>query len=382
MTAESNRYPVMLLTTNLARGGAETQVALLAVALRQRGWSVSVASLVEPTAFVERLETSGVPVYSLGLKPGRPSPLALASWVALLQETRPAILHAHMFHANLLARSSRLVAPIPVVISTIHSLAESSQRSSDISKRDWLYRASNRLSDANVCVSEAVADRHRESGAIPANQLLVIPNGADASHIQPSANARIRIRAELGIGEEFVWLAAGRLMWKKDYVTLLEAAATLGNYVLLVAGEGPLDEKLRKLAAELKVNVRFLGLREDIPALMSASDAFVMSSVVEGLPMALIEAALCELPSVATNVGGVAEVVVDQETGMVVPPREPQQLAAAMRTLAEKPMDLRLAMGNRARLRAVSLFDIAAVAAKWESLYEDCMENAAARLMP
>ena len=102
---------VVLLTTNLARGGAEGQVAQLACALRGRGWTVSVVSLLQPSAFEGELAATGVGVFSLRMQPGIPNPLALLRLASILRKLRPQILHAHLFHANILARAIRLICP-------------------------------------------------------------------------------------------------------------------------------------------------------------------------------------------------------------------------------------------------------------------------------
>ena len=370
------RAPVMLLATNLARGGAEMQVALLALALRRRGWNVSVTSLLEPSAFVKELATCGIPVFSLRMRPGKLDPLAVARFFSMLRKSRPAILHAHMFHANLMARSIRLVCPVPVVMSTIHSIAESSRRSASVGCRDWLYRATDCLSDATVCVSAAGAKRYAAIRAVSRDRLRVIPNGVDTDLFRPDSGSRARMREVLGVGDEFTWLAVGRLMWKKDYVTMLEAMARQRDGVLLIAGVGPLEEKLRALAGELGVRARFLGSREDIADLMNASDGLVLSSVVEGLPMVLIEAAAAGLPCVATDVSGVREAVLDGQTGFVVRVQDPVALAAAMKRLAELPPEARARMAESARAHALAQFDVRTVAAQWEQLYLDRLEAA------
>ena len=122
-------------------------------------------------------------------------------------------------------------------------------------------------------------------------------------------------------------------MWKKDYATLLRAFAKQRGAVLLIAGEGPQEAGLRALARELAVDARFLGRVDDMPALMNAADALVLSSVVEGLPMALLEAAASGLPAVATDAGGVREAILDGHTGFITPPRDPAALAEAMSRL-------------------------------------------------
>lgn len=114
---------MVLPTTSLARGGAETQVALLAIALA-RGWAVHVVSLVGQNAFDAELAAAGVEVHSLGMKPGRADLRGAARLAVLLRRVRPAVLHCHMFHANLMGRLARLAFPIPRVISTLHSMAE------------------------------------------------------------------------------------------------------------------------------------------------------------------------------------------------------------------------------------------------------------------
>jgi glycosyltransferase involved in cell wall biosynthesis/SAM-dependent methyltransferase len=363
--------PVVLLTTNLARGGAEAQVALLAQSLKRRGWPVSVVSLLDPSAFQAELTAAGVQVHSLGMQPGRPNPLALARLAAILRQERPRVLHSHMFHANLLARLMRLAFPRPLIVSTLHSMAESSRHSTGTRWRDWLYRATDPLADATVAVCQAVADRHLASGAVRRGKLRVIPNGVDTGRFRLDAARRLRLRAELGAGDEFVWLAAGRLMWKKDYPTMLRAAARLREGVLLIAGAGPLGPELAALARALGVRAHFLGPREDVAALMNAADGLVLSSVVEGLPMVLLEAASSGLPCVTTDAGGARDAVVDAQTGFLAPRGNPEALASAMARLVELPGPARREMGQAARELALARFDMDSVTSQWEQLYRE-----------
>ena len=361
--------PVVLLTTNLARGGAEAQVALLAQSLQRRGWGVVVVSLLDPTAFQMELTAAGIPVHSLRMKPGRPNPLAVARLAAIIRQIRPRVLHSHMFHANLMARLMRLVFPIPVVISTLHSTAESSRHSTGTRWRDWAYRATDALADTTVAVSQAVAERHAAARAVPRARLRVIPNAVDAEQFRPDAVRGRPLREELGAGSDFVWLAAGRLMWKKDYPTMLRAAASLPTGTLWIAGAGPLEAELTALARELGARARFLGARDDLASLMNAADGLVLSSVVEGLPMVLLEAAASGLPCVTTDAGGARDAVLDGETGFVTTPGEPQALAAAMRRLMDLPTPARQGMGEAARQLALARFDLGQITSQWERLY-------------
>lgn len=365
--------PVVLLTTNLAPGGAETQVALLARTLQARGWTVHVVSMLKPSAFGEELARGGVEVHSLGMQPGIPDPRAVARLAAILRTIRPAVLHCHMFHANLLGRLARLLFPIPRVISTLHSLAESSRESPDVTRRDRLYRLTDPLAHATVAVCQAAADRHAEARAVRRDKLRVIPNGVDTARFRPEDARREAARKALGIAsaDEFVWLAAGRLMWKKDYPTMIRASAHRPGRKLWIAGAGPQEAELNTLASELKADVRFLGLRADLPELMNAADALVLSSTVEGLPMVLLEAAASGLPCVATRAGGSGEVVIDGQTGFLSPCGDVESLAGAMARIEVLSIEERCEMGRAARAVALERFDIGVIAAQWEQLYRD-----------
>ena len=330
---------VILLSTNMARGGAETQVARLAIELRRRGWDVHVISLVQPTAFEEELADERVPLHAPGV----------ALVPSLLRKLRPQIVHCHMFHANLLGRVARLAMPFPFVISTLHSMAETGRNSTDIRARDIAYHVTHRLADATVAVSRAVAERHAR--VCPAS--LVIPNGVDVERFRPDPLLRAQMRTELGLGDEFAWIAVGRLMWKKNYPAMLEAFAQIGRGILLIAGSGPEEDRLRAMAGP---NVRFLGARNGIPALLNAADGFVMTSVIEGLPVALLEAAATGLPCVSTPAGGVAE------TGVAI---VTEDVAAAMRHVMADPGDL----GANARRIVTERYSMHAVVSQWEALY-------------
>ncbi len=372
---------VLLLTTNLARGGAESQVAQLAAGLRSRGWDVAVTSLLPPTAFADELEAAGVPVRTLGMRPGLPDPRALWRLIPLLRRFRPGVVHAHMFHANLLARLARLLYPVPAAVCTSHSVAETARGSGDSRLRELAYRATDWLSDATVAVCRAGADRLLASRAAPARKLRVVPNGIDTARYRPDPERRARVRRALGMGEEFAWLAAGRLMWKKDYPTMIRAFAAAGRGVLLIAGAGPDADTLRAEAAGSGAGVRFLGQREDIPDLMCACDALLLSSVIEGLPMVLLEAAASGLPCIATRVGGAEEVVVHGQTGLVVEPGDAAAFADAMRRLADMPPEVRREMGARGRAHIEERYSLSRVLDLWEDLYRELLAGARMRAM-
>jgi glycosyltransferase involved in cell wall biosynthesis len=281
-----------------------------------------------------------------------------------------------LFHANILARMSRLMVPVPVVISTLHSVSESGRRRADTRWRDRVYRASDLLTDQVVAVCEAVAGRHIACGAARASKYRVIANGVDGAAFRPDGERRAAMRRELDLGEKFVWLAAGRLMWKKDYATMLRAFASRSGSVLLVAGTGPQSAELRELALQLGADVRWLGAREDMAALMNAADALVLSSVVEGLPVVLLEAAASGLIAVSTDAGGAREAIAEGETGFIVPVGNAEALAATMAMVESLDAARRERMSRAARERAMRLFDQKAVALEWERCYDDLLGGA------
>ena len=366
---------IALVTTNLARGGAETQVALLAIGLSRRGWKVSVISLLPPTAFEPELAAAGVVVRTLSMRPGLPNPLGYVRLLRILRDLKPQVVHSHMFHANLLARAARLLAPVPVLVSTLHSIAESSRRAGRVRGRDWLYRLSDPLTDLTVAVCQAAAERHAEAKAVPSTKLRVIPNGVDTSVFRPDAIQRESVRQQLGLSREFAWLAVGRLMWKKGYETMLHAFAGGSHGVLLVVGAGPQEAELRELAGELGANARFLAERQDVADLMTACDGFVQSSVVEGLSMALLEAASSGLACVASDTGGVTDIISDGRTGYVVPLGNPGALAEAMSRVENMPADTRRQMGLAGREHVVTHFSLEKTVTQWEQLYLELLQK-------
>ncbi len=368
---------IMLVTTSLMVGGAENQVYLLARSFAASGHTIEVVSMRQPTAYEHELQAAGVSVTNLGFVRGKPSLGGLRRFVRRVREWRPDVVHSHMVHANLLARVARLFAPMPVAISTVHSLREGSRT------RELAYRATDRLATltTNVCV--AGAERYERVGAVPKGRIIPMPNGIEVDAFAASPGKRRRVRDELGVGEQLVWLAVGRLEEPKDLPTMLKAYAQLPqrDRVLLIVGDGPLRDDAVQLAQTLGIRdtqLRFLGLRSDVPDLMAAADGYLMSSAWEGLPLVLIEASAAGLPLVATDVGGNSEVVLQGVNGLLVPSRDPSALSVAMTALEDLGAEERAAMGAAGLSLAREKFEISAVAARWLKLYRDLGADAAA----
>ena len=154
--------------------------------------------------------------------------------------------------------------------------------------------------------------------------------------------------------------------------------------MLVIVGQGSLQAEAEALAAELNLRegVRFLGARDDVPAVMSAADGYVMSSAWEGMPMVLLEAAAAGLPTVATAVGGNGEVVRDGEGGFLVPARDSEALGRGMLRLMALPAEQRRAMGERAREHVRANYGLHRVAERWERVYWDALARKGLRLEP
>ena len=367
---------ILLLSTSMGMGGADKLLLTAAQTMRSRGNEVMIVSLTALGPMGLQAQELGIPTESLNMGRGVPDPRGLVRLVRLVRSWRPDVVHSHMVHANLMARVLRLFVRIPVMISTIHNIYEGGRA------RMTGYRLTNSLVDHITIVSEAAADRFVKEGIVPRNLLSVVPNGVDVELFESvPASTRDGLRASLGVAQKFVWLAVGRYEVAKDYPNMLRAFSAVQqrrpDAVLLIVGRGSLQGETETLAAELGLgdSVRFLGVRHDVPEVMSAADGYVMSSAWEGMPMVLLEAAAAGLPIVATRVGGNHEVVRNQETGYLVSERDADALADAMGRLMELPEHQRRSMGARGREHVRTHYGLQRVAEQWEALYREVLSR-------
>jgi len=362
---------VCFIITSLAYGGAETQLLRVALRLKARGWDVRVVSMTPPRAYVEELESAGIPVASLDMKRKLPDPRPVLRLARLIREWRPDIVHSHMVHANLLARVVRPLAPVPVLVCTAHSIDEGGRM------REIMYRLTDPLCDLTTQVSQAGLERYVRVGATPRHRIKFIPNGIDSERFRPDKETRERLRDAMNIKDEFVWLAVGRFYPAKDYPNMIRAFAHVAqersDARLLIVGDGPLRSEMEELAqgSGLRDQVSFLGIRRDVPELMNAADGYVISSAWEGMANVLLEASASALPIVATDVGGNREVVLDGETGFLVPPKDPQALARAMLRMMSLSEDERRRMGEAGRRYIEERYSLDRVVEMWEELYRE-----------
>lgn len=378
---DSCEAKILFASTGLAHGGAETQLVRIAIRLRERGWKVGIVSMLPPTAYVDVLQAVGIPVYNLRMRRKVPDPRAVFRLAAIIRQFRPTIVHSYMVHANLLARLCRPFSRVPVLISSVRSICEGGRF------REWAYRITDPLCDLTTQVCRAGAERYIQRGLTPVHKMLYIPNGIETDQFAPNPAIRATMRAQLRVEQAFVWVTVGRLEPPKDYPNLMQAIQQVAKLyvqlmVLLVAGQGPLREALERQITELGIteHVNLLGVRTDIPQLLNAADGFVLASAWEGMSNALLEAASTALPIVATDVGGNSEIVIDGQTGFLVPPRNPDALAEAMLRLMNMPPEQRLAMGQAGRAHVLANFDMERIVERWEQLYLQLLERKGIRL--
>jgi glycosyltransferase involved in cell wall biosynthesis len=279
--------------------------------------------------------------------------------VAQYGASQPDAVHAHGLRAGALtAIAVAFVRPRPALIVTVHNAPAAGGVTGAIYRVLELIVARN--SDSVLCVSPDLEDRMRAAGArrvghapVPAFEVPLLGS--------PDASA-----ATDDPGRPVV-LAVGRLAPQKGFGTLLEAAALWRDLapepLLVIAGEGPLEARLKGQAASLRLEVRFAGQRDDVPALLAAAAVFVLPSVWEGQPLILQEALRAGVPVVATRVGGTPELT-GEDAALLVPPGDAERLAEAVRAVLTDPG---LAAGLRkaatARAQALPTQDGAVAAA-------------------
>ena len=330
-------------------------------ALRDRGHEVVGASA--PGALLDIARDEGFRIVELPLARSvspRAQMEAYAAIRRLLRRERFDLVHAHMPISGFLARLAAREARVPRIAYTCHGFLFNQpgpmlRRAASLA----MEFAAAKVTDRFLTVSEAEAQDARRLWIHPG--AVAAGNGRDPALFRPDAGARARVRAELGVAEgRCVAICVSRLVRHKGHPELLAAMRDVPDAELWVVGErlasdhGPSLEAAFE-ACGLGVRLRRLGSRTDVAGLLAAADIFVLPSHFEGLPMSVIEAMLCGLPVVATDIRGPREQVVDGQTGLLVPPGTVAPLARALRTLAGDPA-LRRRYGQAGLARARRLY--------------------------
>lgn len=288
----------------------------------------------------------------------------------LLRDRTIHVMHSHEFATNVYASLLSRVTGIPVV-TTAHGKNYYAEK--------WRRRAAYRFvarQSVMVAVSSDLKRFLAQRVGIPTGRIRVVHNGIDLSRYKVQERSHT-VRAELGIstGQPIIG-TVGNLFAVKGQTYLLRACKTVAsiypNFVLLVAGEGEQLGPLEKEASDLGIsgNVRFLGFRDDVPSLLQAMNVFVLPSLSEGLPLSVLEAFALQKPVVATNVGGIPEIVQDGATGYLVPPRNPEALAEKIIMFLRNPQ-MAANMGRAGRKKVEDDFSLEKMVREYQALYEE-----------
>lgn len=357
---------VLMVITGLGMGGAEKVVTSLADQLTEKGHEVVIAYMTGEALVIPK--NSDIELINLKMNSAKDIHRAYFKLRKIIKNFKPDVVHSHLVHANILCRTLRLTTSIPRLISSAHNTNEEGRI------RFLAYRLTDKLVDISTNVSDEAVDAFIEQKAVQPGRMLTLHNGISTTEFVLSKRTRSDIRTELGIteGQQLV-LAVGRLNEQKDYPNLLSALSTLSsthkNIKLAIAGQGPLLEELEKMVNNLGIEdkVQFLGIRTDVAQLMSAADAFVLSSAWEGFGLVVAEAMACEQVVVATDCGGVKEVVGD--AGFLVPPKDSVALANAIGQALTLNADERIQLGKKARHRILQHYSLSIATEKWLRLY-------------
>ncbi|MBI2483143.1 glycosyltransferase [Candidatus Uhrbacteria bacterium] len=351
---------VTFIGTSFAIGGAEQLQLELARRLPRDRFSVEVVAVVRGGPLEEEFRALGIPTTVIG-KTTKWGWSTIEQLRAHLVAQQPDVVHTHLFGGDTWGRVAAIRAGVRCIVSTEHNI----NVDEGIGKR-FVKRVLARYTTRIVAVSDAVRVASMRRDGIPSRLLTVIPNGVDTEQFRPapaSAHATVQL------------LTVGRLVPQKGHDVLMDAMAILRDelphVVLDVVGDGPrraaLESHVR--AYGLAERVRFLGMRRDLPDQYHRADIAVFPSRWEGFGIAAAEAMSCGIPVIATRVDGLAEVVVPDVTGLLVPANDPVALAQAIRALAQDRAR-RLLLGAAGRRRVLECFDIRNVVRRYGEFYE------------
>ncbi|MCB2253434.1 glycosyltransferase [Pseudomonas chlororaphis] len=358
---------ILFFITSLDVGGAERQVLDLAQRLESQQHEILIAYLTGTAKLLPKDSS----LKTIGFHAAK-SPKSLVESFFLLRDTiksfKPDVVHSHMVHANLLARLVRLTIHIPRLICTAHSTNEGG------GMRMFAYRFTNFLADATTNVSQGAVKEFEARKAVKPGTMLMVPNGIDTDRFSFSEDSRQKVRGREGVSaDQKIILAVGRFTEAKNYPSLLHAFASVlksdSALKLWIVGDGVLREALLALTEVLGISqeVTFFGVREDVADFYSAADVYVLSSSWEGFGLVVAEAMAAERVVVASDCGGVKEVLGNE--GVLVRPGSSDDLAVAIRSALDIDPVSAAAMGRRARQRILDKYSLDTVVRRWVELY-------------
>jgi sugar transferase (PEP-CTERM/EpsH1 system associated) len=338
----------------------------------------AIISLTDISEFRRRINRNDVPCIALHKRPGNDIGMLWKLW-RLFREMRPAIVHSR----NLAALEAQLPAWLAGVPCRIHG--EHGRDVFDLDgtsrKYRWVRRLYQPLVHRYVPLSQELSNYLRKQVGVAESKLRLICNGVDVERFRPGGRERREAVLPQGFADQDSLLigSVGRLEAVKDQLTLVRAFKELclrrpdnNRLRLVLIGDGSLRGKVEDLVAQegIQDRVWLAGSREDVPQLLAALDVFVLPSLAEGISNTILEAMACGLPVVATRVGGNEELLLEDETGFLVPRADPQAMAAALLNYVDHAA-LRVAHGAAARARVEGAFSISRMVSRYLEVYDE-----------
>jgi glycosyltransferase involved in cell wall biosynthesis len=366
---------VLFVVPALPVGGAERHLTTMLPRMDPARFTPSVICIGEEGELFSTLRAAGIEARALRLRK-RQAVRVLIELVMTMRRTRPDVVVVQGYNAETLGRIAARIAGVKYTINWVHNASGLVQRGT---VRRTVDRALTRWTSAYFGVAEAQRPYLVDELGHPDDKIRVIYNGVDLAKFRTSTDRGVL--AEFGFAEDdpVVGIVAV-LRPEKDHVSLLRAARTvvdeLTNARFLIIGDGPTRPQLEALCTELGItaNVHFAGSRDDVARLLPAIDVFALTSTSECFPISVLEAMACARPAVCSAVGGIPEVIKDGETGYLVPPKNPLQLAARLVRLLRDPQTARR-MGSAARARVEAEFDLDCSIAAAQQAIEDVVSG-------
>lgn len=383
-TNSSKPFKILHLITGLDMGGAEKMLYNVLCKTDRQQFNPTVLSLIDGGVWGNHISSLGIPVYPLGLKASTLTPAAVWRLFRIVSQLQPDLIQGWMYHGNLAAQATRIsnLKSIPIIWNIRHSIYSLSYEKPSTAAVIKILALLSNLSDKIIYNSNISASQHKQLG-YATTKTQIIPNGFDTEVFIPSAESRIKVRAELGLpNDTFLIGRISRYHPMKDFTNFLRAAGLLlkkypeVHFVLAGSKVNWKNSNLTEIINELKIanNVHLLGEGQVIPCLTAALDIASTSSCFgEAFPNVIGEAMSCGVPCAVTDVGDSAFIL--ENTGKVVPPKDSEALANAWKELIDIGIDGRKALGKAARERIFTHFSLNSIVSQYEEVYKSVLYN-------
>lgn len=372
---QSEKIRLLKLVTNFKIGGTERQVANLVMGLDPARFDLHLGCLRSDGELLKDVEALPIPrpEFDIGGFYTAKTLRQASRFSRYVRQNLIQIVHSYGFYSNVFAIPTARMAGGCVVVASIRDTGEMLTP-----RQKWVQKMACRLADCVLVNAEAIRQTLIEEGYAP-ERILVIRNGIMLSRFAPKTGGA-SVRAQLGLpASTRLVVVFSRLNRLKGIEYFLDAAVIVARRFpdvhFLVAGDGASRQELEEHArqAGLGGRITFTGFRSDVPELLLEVAVSVLPSLSEGLSNSLLESMAAGVPVVATRVGGNPEVVEDGATGLLVPPRDPVTMAAAITRTLENP-DLARWFGQRGQRRVAELFSIERAVKETEHLYAQLLE--------